>query len=159
MAIEIERKFLVDKHAWEQSGKGESARICQAYLANDALKVVRIRIYGERAFITIKAHTAGMLRPEYEYEIPVTDADEMIQSLSDSKIEKVRYRVPFEGKIWEVDEFAGENDGLIIAELELDSVDESFDMPSWLGKEVTDDPRYYNASLVLKPYLTWTKAD
>lgn len=157
MGMEIERKFLVNKSAWENAQQGENARICQAYLANDEHKVVRIRIYGNQAFITIKAHLAGMSRAEYEYPIPMQDAEEMIDNLTVKRIEKTRHRVNCNGKLWDVDVFEGENEGLLVAEIELEYENEVFEKPDWVGEEVTDDIRYYNASLIQNPYRSWNR--
>ncbi len=157
MGMEIERKFLVNKSAWKIAQQGESARICQGYLANDEHKVVRIRTYGNQAFITIKAHLAGISRAEYEYPIPLQDAEEMIDTLANKRIEKIRHRVNYKGKLWEVDVFAGENEGLLVAEIELEYENEAFEKPDWVGEEVTDDIRYYNASLIQNPYRNWNR--
>ncbi len=153
MAVEIERKFLVKDDSWRQ---GEGTRFRQGYLSREIDRTVRVRIAGDRGVLTIKGRTEGARRPEFEYEIPVTDAEEMLDNLCERPlIEKNRYLVEFDGAIFEVDEFSGDNKGLVIAELELNSESQSFPRPGWLGAEVTDDPRYFNSNLVKNPYSTW----
>lgn len=152
---EIERKFLVDN----RSGSWRNARyseIRQGYLSADKHRTVRVRTVGDAAYLTIKGITEGATRTEYEYPIPAADAGEMLDTLCLwPLIENRRYRVEYGGLIWEVDEFYGDNDGLIIAEVELESARQVFDTPPWAGAEVTDDPRYYNANLVGNPYTKW----
>jgi adenylate cyclase len=156
MGQEIERKFLVRGEAW-RSGSG--TRIRQGYMRNEIDGVVRVRTKGERAYLTIKGHTTGITRPEFEYEIPVRDADEILDGLClKPLIEKIRYEVRVSGFTWEVDEFLGENAGLVVAEIELEAENQEFPRPDWLGKEVSDDFRYHNASLVKYPYSKWDKA-
>jgi len=152
---EIERKFLVDDRSgsWRSTGYSE---IRQGYLSTDKHRTVRVRTAGDAAYLTIKGITEGATRAEYEYPIPVADAGEMLDTLClRPLIEKRRHRVEYAGLIWEVDEFYGDNDGLIIAEVELESARQAFDKPPWAGAEVTDDPRYYNANLVGNPYTKW----
>jgi adenylate cyclase len=118
--------------------------------------VVRIRIFGKKAFITIKGITVGATRTEFEYEIPAKDAEILLNELClKPTIKKYRYRIPYKGFIWEVDEFLGENKGLIMAEIELESEDQAFEIPEWIGKEVTHDPRYFNSNLIEHPYNMW----
>lgn len=156
MGIEIERKFLLKGEEWREFAKGDIIR--QGYLSADSSRVVRIRIMNQDAFITIKSSTDGLFRNEWEYSIPFSDAEDILLNLCQRPlIEKKRYRIPHEGMIWEVDEFFGENAGLLIAEIELESVDQPFSIPKWVGKEVTDDPRYYNTNLMLNPYQMWAK--
>lgn len=159
MAREIERKFLVADPAAVPGAAGVTIR--QGYLSTVPERVVRVRRAGERAFITIKGSARGATRPEFEYEIPVADADEMLDALAlRPLVEKTRHRIAAGGGLtWEVDVFGGENDGLVVAEIELRSEDEAFDRPSWLGREVTDDPRYTNAALVERPYRSWPRAE
>ncbi|MDQ3368997.1 MAG: CYTH domain-containing protein [Myxococcota bacterium] len=154
MAQEIERKFVVDMAQWQADGEGE--RYEQGYLSSHAERVVRVRIEGPRAKLTIKGATRGVTRAEFEYDIPIDDAQTMLRTLCEQPvIEKHRHRVPYEGKTWEVDVFGGENVGLVIAELELAAEDEPFAVPPWAVREVSDDPRYYNSNLVKAPYRTW----
>jgi CYTH domain-containing protein len=152
---EIERKFLVDDRSgsWRSTAYSE---IRQGYLSTDKHRTVRVRTAGDAAYLTIKGITEGATRAEYEYPIPVADAGKMLDTLClRPLIEKRRHRVEYAGLIWEVDEFYGDNDGLIIAEVELENARQAFDNPPWAGAEVTDDPRYYNANLVGNPYTKW----
>lgn len=155
MAIEIERKFLVRSNRWRnlvQPGK----RYQQGYLWSDPVRTVRARIAGDRAFLTIKGQTDGLARSEYEYEIPVIDATEMLATLCVSPpIDKVRYRLPCAEGCWEIDEFFGSNAGLIVAEIELDRPDQPVQLPDWIGEEVSHDPRYRNSALADRPFSTW----
>ncbi|WP_051402428.1 CYTH domain-containing protein [Lutibaculum baratangense] len=151
MPTEIERKFLVADDSWRER-VSKSYLIRQGYLAPGTECSVRVRKAGDRAFVTIKGAKASRSRPEYEYEIPVADADEMLDTLvSGQIIEKRRHHVPFGGRVWEVDEFETPQPGLVVAEVELDAADASLDMPAWLGPEVTEDPRYGNASMSMAP--------
>jgi adenylate cyclase len=160
MATEIERKFLLADDSWRaQADAGTPMR--QGYLigasAQNAAKAsVRVRIAGETANLNIKSATLGVTRQEYEYPIPLHEANEMLDTLADGPlIEKTRYHVPYDGHTWEIDVFSGDNAGLVVAEVELATVDESFQRPPWLGTEVSDDPRYYNVCLVQHPYKDW----
>jgi len=154
MAIEIERKFLVVGEEWRRSASGRRYR--QGYLSTDPSRAVRVRRVGDQGYLTIKGATHGATRDEYEYAIPVVEAEAMLDGLClRPLIEKVRYAIPFQGRVWEVDEFLGENAGLIIAEVELESEGQDVVMPAWIGQEVTDDPRYYNANLVRNPFRRW----
>lgn len=158
MNQEIERKFLVIGDRWRDLATGIHYR--QGYLQRTKEKTVRVRIAGEKAFLTIKGQTIGIARLEFEYPIPVADAVEMLEQLGDRpQIEKMRYRIPMENFVWEVDEFFGENQGLIIAEIELQSEDQAFPKPDWIGAEVTHESRYYNANLVSYPYSQWTNQE
>jgi len=153
MAQEIERKFLVTGNAW-RTGSGK--RIRQGYLHSEANGVVRVRAKEEHAFLTIKGKTTGIARLEFEYEIPVVDANQILDQLClKPLIEKIRYEVNVDGFIWEVDEFLGENAGLVVAEIELEDENQVFTKPDWLGKEVSHDMRYRNSSLVKNPYVSW----
>jgi CYTH domain-containing protein len=152
MASEIERKFLVQGDGWRA---GARQRLCQGYLNRDKERTVRVRIAGDEAFLTIKGVTRGATRAEFEYEIPMRDAEQLLE-LSDGPIlEKNRHVLVYEGSRWEVDEFVGENAGLVIAEIELQSEDQPFSRPPWLGREVTNDTRYYNSNLAGHPYSAW----
>lgn len=155
MPKEIERKFLVRNSDYRQLGKGENYK--QGYICRLPDKIVRIRIAGSKAFVTIKGKIQNATtRLEYEYEIPVTDAEEMLLELCEKPfIEKVRYKVTWRKDIWEIDEFNGENEGLIVAEIEMPSEDYQFELPPWIGEEVTNDPRYLNANLVSNPFKSW----
>ena len=156
MAKEIERKFLVTNEDWRSDDAGEYR---QGNISLDKERTVRVRMAGNKAYLTVKGLTKGATRREFEYEIPLTDATEMLANLCRRPlIEKQRHKVLYGGLIWEIDEFFGENSGLIVAEVELESEDQPFERPPWLGKEVTGDSRYYNVNLVQKPYANW-KAD
>ena len=155
MAKEIERKFLVIGDAW-RTVRGMSIR--QGYLHNEVESTVRVRTSGERAYLTIKGSMSGITRTEFEYEIPLEDANAMLDQLCQKPlIEKIRYEVEVGGFKWEIDEFLGENVGLAVAEIELEDEDQEFPKPAWVGKEVTDDARYLNANLVKNPYSKWDK--
>ena len=155
MAKEIERKFLVKGDAWRALAKGTMYR--QGYLNSDKERTVRIRTADARAFLTIKGITVGATRSEYEYEIPFQHGKEMLDGLAEKPlIEKRRYKIRSGNVTWEVDEFLGDNAGLIVAEVELASEDQALEKPSWIGDEVTEDPRYFNANLVKKPFTRWS---
>jgi adenylate cyclase len=154
MGKEIERKFLVKNDSWRGQDNGKRYR--QGYLSTVKERTVRVRTAGDKGFLTVKGITVGASRPEYEYEIPVADANEMLDQLCERPlIEKTRYRISHTGLVWEVDEFDGENRGLITAEVELKDEHQSVTLPGWVGQEVTGDPRYFNANLVAKPFTTW----
>lgn len=155
MAKEIERKFLVVGDQWRHLAKGDFYR--QGYIATaQAGQSVRIRIAGEQGYLTIKGPAEGLTRAEFEYEIPLEDAREMLDTLCDRPlIEKIRYRLPVGEVVWEIDEFAGDNTGLVVAEVELTSENQIFERPDWLGEEVSGQLKYYNASLVKSPYSQW----
>lgn len=156
MAIEIERKFLVQGDTW-RSLAIEVLDYRQGYISRGKGRTVRVRRAGDRAYLTIKGATIGITRSEFEYEIPVADAEIMLSTLCDRPlIEKKRYRIPIDDLIWEVDEFLGENQGLILAEVELQQAEQSIPLPDWIGKEVSDDPRYFNANLVMHPFTHWS---
>jgi adenylate cyclase len=157
MANEIERKFLVKPRKWSELGPGTVIR--QGYLSTEHERTVRVRTYGERGYITIKGITKGISRKEYEYEIPPADANELLDRLClRPLIEKTRFRIPFGGHTFEVDEFTGDNRGLTVAEVELKAAGESVDLPDWIDREVSGDPRYFNSNLSEHPYTTWDKA-
>lgn len=154
MALEIERKFLLKNDDWRGLATGKLYQ--QGYIKNDVASAVRVRIAGESAFLTIKSEVTGATRLEYEYSIPVNDAEEMLEKLCKKpQIEKKRYVIKIDELIWEVDEFFAENAGLIVAEVELESEDQQITLPSWIGKEVTGDPKYYNANLIEHPFKNW----
>ncbi len=154
MAKEIERKFLVASEDWRALARGTRYR--QGYLSTVKKRTVRVRTIDNKGFLTVKGVTVGATRSEYEYEIPAADADEMLNDLCEKPIiEKNRYKIPLGGVTWEVDEFLGVNDGLIVAEVELQSEDQPFPKPDWIGEEVTSDPKYFNANLIARPFSTW----
>jgi len=151
---EIERKFLVRKDLWYALHKPLGEDLIQGYLFASPEKTVRIRASGASGFITIKGPAVNATRDEYEYPIPRPDAIELLDKFAGSRIDKVRYRVLHEGKTWEIDEFFGENEGLIIAEIELSSPEEHFEKPPWIGEEVTEDHRYSNSWLAEHPFTS-----
>jgi adenylate cyclase len=155
MAVEIERKFLLSSAAWRDRVERRTL-MRQGYLSSGSRCSIRARIAGEQAWLNLKSKRSGMTRLEYEYAVPVADADEILRNLCDGPlIEKYRHEVASGAHVWEIDEFLGDNAGLIVAEIELGSEAESFERPSWLGAEVTEDPRYYNFNLAKHPYTRW----
>lgn len=159
MPVEIERKFLVQGEDWRRAA-ARSELYRQGYLAGSETCSVRVRVGGARAWIGLKGRVRGAARLEYEYLIPVGEANEILDDLcAGGRIEKRRHWVPYAGREWEVDEFIGANAGLVVAELELDDEDEEFSRPPWLGREVTDDARYYNSSLAQHPWSTWPEQE
>lgn len=152
MGTEIERKFLVTGDAWKQ---GLAKYLRQGYLNTEKSRTVRVRIADDSAFLTIKGKTSGVTRLEFEYPIPLVDAEELMLLCGSSILEKVRYTLNIGIFVWEVDEFYGENRGLVVAEVELNSETQTIDLPDWIAEEVSGDERYYNSSLVLKPYSQW----
>lgn len=157
MAKEIERKFLVKDDAWRALAQGTHYR--QGYLNSVKERTVRIRTINDKAFLTIKGPTIGVTRQEYEYEIPHADCIQMLEHLAEKPIiEKNRYKIPYEGLTWEIDEFLGVNAGLIVAEVELNDENQVFNKPEWIGEEISADPRYFNSNLVKNPYTTWSKS-
>ena len=154
MGVEIERKFLLAGDGWR--ALGEPVLLRQGYLSSNPERTVRVRVEGGQGTMTIKGKSVGATRGEWEYPIPLADANELLNRLCEQPIiEKYRRRIPFAGKVWEVDEFLGANHGLVVAEVELDAEGQQFDKPEWIGAEVTDDPRYFNSSLIRNPYSTW----
>jgi adenylate cyclase len=155
MAVEIEHKYLVNKELWlkEQPRKGEEIR--QGYLVNEPEKTVRVRTIRQRAYITIKGKPEGASRSEYEFRIPLKEANEMLDHLCGNVIEKTRYKVRYRRRTWEVDVFEGTNEGLIIAEIELESEGQKYKVPPWAGQEVTGELKYYNSYLSERPYSGW----
>lgn len=152
MGIEIERKYLVDGVGWKNS---DPLHIRQGYLNTDKLRTVRVRTVGADAYLTIKGQTNGISRAEFEYPIPLQDAQSLLHLCSDSIVEKMRYVLPIDNVVWEIDEFYGANEGLLIAEVELRSESQSITLPQWVGKEVSDDARYYNSMLAQAPFSSW----
>ncbi len=157
MAMEIERKFLVVGQDW-RADVATSTPIMQGYLASTGRVTVRVRVRGEVGYLTVKGATTGVSRSEFEFEIPVEDARTMLSTLADGPvIEKVRHLIPVAGHTWELDVFGGDNDGLVMAELELSDPEEEFAVPAWAGEEVSDDPRYFNVNLAAQPWRTWAE--
>lgn len=155
MGLEIERKFLIRDESWRQQVE-RSATMRQGYLTSDARCSVRVRVAGERGFLNIKSGTLGIQRSEFEYPIPAAEAEEMLDTLCEQPLlEKTRHFVRHGQHLWEIDEFAGDNAGLIVAEVELRHPDEPFARPDWLGEDVSQDIRYYNSQLARHPYRTW----
>lgn len=152
MPVEIERKFLISGTDWRQD-KGSPYR--QGYLNHDKERTVRVRLADKRAFLSVKGITRGASRMEFEYEIPAGDAEQLLKLCAGALIQKIRHTVIHQGLKWEIDEFLGENKGLLIAEVELNSEDQIFEKPRWLGREVTADPRYFNSNLAINPYREW----
>ena len=152
MAKEIERKFLVKEGAWRHA-TGIQCR--QGYLNSEKERIVRVRTINDKAYLTIKGITVGASRMEFEYEIPLQDANELLNICEKPLVEKTRYIVEDGGVIWEIDEFGGHNQGLIVAEVELQREDQPFSKPDWVAEEVTGDPRYFNSNLIKNPYTSW----
>ncbi len=157
MGIEIERKFLVAGDGWRLQAT-QQTRFSQGYLSRDPARTVRVRLAGERAFLTIKGATTGATRAEFEYAIPAAEAQQLLALADGPVVEKVRHLCEIDGMTWEVDEFLGANAGLVVAEIELQSEGQSFTRPDWLGDEVTGDARYVNANLAVQPYRDWAGA-
>lgn len=156
MPLEIERKFLVTSDVWRSLGT--PVRMRQGYLSNDIERTVRVRVSGDRARLTVKGKNTGAVRNEFEYEIPIADAEIMLESMAlRPLIEKTRTTVRFGGHVWEVDAFEGDNAGLVVAEIELSDEHEPFEKPEWVGEEVTGRPEYYNSSLAQHPFKSWSR--
>lgn len=154
MAKEIERKFLVKGKGWKAGATGTVYR--QGYLSSVKERVVRVRTIENKGFLTVKGLTKGLSRSEFEYEISVEDANVMLDNICEKPlIEKKRYKIPVEGLVFEVDEFFGENAGLVVAEVELEDEKQKVDLPEWIGAEVSGDPRYFNSNLIRHPYTKW----
>lgn len=157
MGKEIERKFLVQSWAFKALAKGTRYR--QGYLTSVKERTVRVRTVGDEGFLTVKGMNIGAVRTEFEYEIPLKDAEIMLDELCEKPlIEKNRFKIPQGKHVWEVDEFFGENEGLVVAEIELESEDQPFAKPEWVGAEVTGDPKYFNANLTRKPFKSWQQS-
>lgn len=155
MAQETERKFLLLPN-WKEQVKGvKGEKISQGYLSRDPERTVRVRLKGSKGFLTIKGKTKGISRQEFEYPIPFQEAEAMLLLCTGPLIEKQRFTFTVGAQKWEIDEFYGENDGLVIAEAELSSPSQPLELPEWIDKEVSDDPRYYNAQLSLHPFRSW----
>lgn len=155
MATEIERKFLVKDDSWRREAS-DAVVMRQGYISEGERASIRVRVQGDQAFLNIKSATLGVWRREYDYPIPLGDAEEILDHLCEGPlIEKTRYHVEHAGHTWEVDVFEGDNAGLVVAEIELGSEDEVFEKPAWAGEEVSHDPRYYNVCLVKHPYKEW----
>ena len=155
MALEIERKFLVNHHEWHAAEKPVGELYRQGYLLADPNKTIRVRLTPSSAYLTIKGPAVGITRPEYEYEIPQAEARELLDKFAVSELSKIRYKIKFRDKIWEVDEFLGDSLGLIVAEIELAAEEEQFELPAWAGIEVTSEKKYSNSSLAANPYKNW----
>lgn len=155
MGIEIERKFLLTADDW-RSRVSRTSKLRQGYLGGDGVSV-RVRIEDDTANLNVKSRTPGIARSEFEYPIPMADAHALLALVEGPLLEKTRHHVDHAGHVWEIDEFEGDNAGLIVAEIELDSVDEAFERPAWIGREVTDDARYYNLNLSRDPYSRWSE--
>jgi len=154
MGKEIERKFLVKNDEWKALAKGKYYR--QGYLSTVKERVVRVRTIDDKGFLTIKGLTVGVSRSEFEYSIPVEDANIMLDNLCEKPIiEKYRAKVEYGGLVWEIDEFHGENEGLTVVEVELKDENQQIEFPSWVGEEVSGDPRYFNSNLIAHPYTKW----
>lgn len=163
MALEIERKFLVTGDAWRAAAH-EVVPMAQGYINDmgamdrgEQKASVRVRIQGEQAYLNLKSRELGHTRQEFDYSIPVDDARALLALCVGGLVDKRRHLVRHAGHLWEVDEFLGDNAGLVVAEIELDHADEAFERPDWLGDEVTDDPRYYNLALASRPYRRWPR--
>ena len=154
MSTEIERKFLINGTSWKAEAEGTFVR--QGYLSADEEQTVRVRTIGEEGFLTIKGPTHGVSRLEFEYSIPLADAERMLDELcAHPLIEKTRYKIRHRHLVWEVDEFSGDNEGLVVAEVELSHEDEEISPPDWIGEEVSGDPRYFNSNLSVHPFTEW----
>ena len=153
MGKEIERKFLVSGDDWRSLGKAVHYR--QGYLSSTKERVVRVRTIDDRGFLTIKGITEGLSRLEFEYDIPGDDAGSLLDLCEKPLIEKTRTKIAIGNLVWEVDEFFGDNAGLIVAEVELEDESQAVDLPSWIGEEVSGDPRYFNSNLIKNPYTRW----
>jgi CYTH domain-containing protein len=157
MGVEIERKYLVNKAMWETAAKGDKQFYQQGYLLADPAKTIRVRLGNEEGYITIKGQSVGATRLEYEYPIPKEDAKELLDTFCTSVVSKYRYRVYVGEKLWEVDEFLDDNEGLMVAEIELVHEQETFQLPVWVAQEVTGERKYYNSNLAVHPYKSWNE--
>jgi len=155
MGQEIERKYLVDTDKWQQLEKPHGELYRQGYLLTDPTKTIRVRQTNDKGYLTVKGLTVGASRLEYEYEIPFDEAGELLDNFSVAELCKTRYKITADDKTWEVDEFLGDNKGLIVAEIELGSEDERFVIPAWVGEEVTGQTKYYNSNLTTEPFKNW----
>jgi adenylate cyclase len=157
MGVEIERKFLVHHDKWSQIQKPAGTHYRQGYVLNDDKRTIRVRTTDKAGYITFKGASSGISRSEFEYTIPVEDGIQLLDGFATSEVEKVRYCIDFEGNTWEVDEFLGDNAGLITAEIELDHEEQTFTKPNWVAAEVSDQAKYYNSSLSTHPFKDWGK--
>lgn len=155
MGKEIERKFLIVPTKWQHLDKPKGEHYRQGYLITDPNKTIRVRVTEKKGFLTIKGPSVGATRAEYEYEIPSKDASEMLDTFAIPELSKTRYKINFEDRVWEIDEFLGDNTGLLIAEIELTTESDHFMIPDWIGKEVTGEEKYYNSNLTINPYKNW----
>ena len=155
MNQEIERKFLVNKAIWNKLEKPQGLYLKQSYLSTNPNKTIRVRVLDKKGYITVKGKPKGLVRPEFEYEIPLKDAQEMILLFGENIIEKTRYEIKHNKHLWEIDVFKGDNEGLIVAEIELNSENELFEKPLWVGKEVSHETKYFNSSLQKNPFCNW----
>jgi CYTH domain-containing protein len=156
MGIEIEKKFLVKEDLWDKVKKEEGTLYRQGYMVREENKTIRIRlIEGDKGYITIKGKARGFSRPEYEYPIPEKDAEELLNNFCDAIVSKKRYKIKIDGQLWEIDEFLEDNEGLIVAELELKDEADQFNLPEWIDREITGNPRYYNSELSVNPFKNW----
>jgi len=155
--MEIERKYLVNKKLWQEMNNEDGDYIVQGYITTDLNKTIRIRIWRSAAYMTIKGKTNNISREEIEFPIPLDKATEIIRKFAEGIIKKIRYTIQFKGKTWEVDEFMGENEGLLLAEIELGSENEPVELPQWIGKEVSYDNRYFNSMLMKNPFRHWPR--
>lgn len=155
MGKEIERKYLVNLDKWQQLEKPAGQLYRQGYILTDPNKTIRVRQAAHKGYLTIKGLTVVASRPEYEYEIPFDDAGELLDKFSLAELSKIRYKIPVDDKVWEIDEFLHDNKGLIVAEIELVDEDERFTVPGWAAEEVTGQEKYYNSKLTTNPYKNW----
>lgn len=155
MALEIERKYLVHQEQWDNFDKPTGQLYRQGYILKDPNKTIRVRVTDTNAYLTIKGASVGATRTEFEYEIPKEEALELLDNFAVSELSKIRYKILHTEKLWEVDVFLGSNEGLIVAEIELLSEDEAFDIPEWISVEVTGDNKYYNSNLSVNPFKNW----
>ncbi|RFS15183.1 CYTH domain-containing protein [Emticicia sp. C21] len=155
MALEIERKYLIHQDKWDNFQKPEGQLFRQGYILKDPDKTIRVRVTNTTAYLTIKGASLGATRTEFEYEIPKQEGIELLDNFAVSELSKIRYKVLYSNKLWEVDVFLGNNEGLIVAEIELESEEESFELPEWINVEVTGDNKYYNSNLSANPFKNW----
>ena len=146
---------LINHEKWQSLDKPIGDHYRQGYLITDPQKTIRVRVADTSAFLTIKGLSVGATRAEYEYEIPLEEAKELLDKFAVSELSKIRYKIPYKGKLWEVDQFLGANEGLIVAEIELKSEDEQYDIPDWIENDVTSEEKYYNSNLTMNPYKNW----
>ncbi|WP_316734862.1 CYTH domain-containing protein [Pedobacter aquatilis] len=155
MGKEIERKFLINLIEWDKLEKPAGKHLRQGYILTDPNKTIRVRISNDKAWLTIKGISIGATRLEYEYEIPTEEAKELLDNFSEAELEKIRYEIAYKEKLWEIDVFSGNNSGLIVAEIELETEDEIFELPDWVAEEVTQEQKYFNSNLTKYPFKDW----